>query len=201
MIFSLPNGLQGYLLIDGKGNRIDAGPIDVVSDSLKTSGNEQIVTGVSCMACHRQGMIETPDDEVRKFSSALAEAKRHVARLYPENDELKRIIENNREVFLPALKAATESFLGDDIDEQPEPIGEVARRYHLESLTLETVAAELRIDRSVLEPALRGDPVLQRLGLRVLLREGGTIKRAAWESPPEFPLMKQTARQLGFDPL
>ena len=31
-----------------------------VGDSLKTSGNEQIVTGVSCIACHRQGMIEAP---------------------------------------------------------------------------------------------------------------------------------------------
>ena len=32
IIFNLPNGLQGYLLVDAKGDRIDAGPIDIVGD-------------------------------------------------------------------------------------------------------------------------------------------------------------------------
>ncbi len=204
VIFSLPNGLQGYMLIDGKGNRIDAGPIEVVSDSLKTSGNEQIVTGLSCMACHRKGMIETPDDETRAYSGALGDAKRQVVRLYPDNAEMKRIIETNQKSFAPALEAATEPFLDSakgSVDDQPEPIGEVARHYFLDSMTIETVAAELGVTRATLESSLRGDPVLQRLGLRVLLREGGSIKRAAWESPSEFPLMKQTARQLNFDPM
>ena len=45
IIFNLPNGLQGYLLVDAKGKRIDAGPIEVVSDALKTSGTAAIVTG------------------------------------------------------------------------------------------------------------------------------------------------------------
>src|SRR5262245_23334617 len=38
IIFNLPNGLQGYLLVNGKDGRIDEGPVEVVSDSLKTSG-------------------------------------------------------------------------------------------------------------------------------------------------------------------
>ena len=67
-------------------------------------------------------------------------------------------------------------------------------------MRLETVAAELYVNVDRLRGALESDPRLRRLGLRVLLREGGTIKRAAWESPATFPLMKQAARQFGYDP-
>jgi serine/threonine-protein kinase len=38
IIFNLPNGLQGYMLVKGNDERIDEGPIDVVNDALKTSG-------------------------------------------------------------------------------------------------------------------------------------------------------------------
>lgn len=202
VIFSLPNGLQGYLLIDGKGARIDAGPIEVVGDSLKTSGNEQIVTGVSCIACHRSGMIEAPDDEVRKFSSAIADAKRHVARLYPENAQMKAIIEANRNLFVSANEKVLKNFVDSNanISDLPEPVGEVARRYHLQPMTIDTVAAELSVPRNDLAAAIKADPELHALGLRILLRDGGTIKRAAWESPAEFPMMKNAARQFKFDP-
>ncbi|MCA9048383.1 MAG: hypothetical protein KDA89_06625, partial [Planctomycetaceae bacterium] len=200
IIFSLPNGLQAYLLVDGKGNRIDAGPIEVVADSLKTSGNEQIVAGVSCIACHRNGMIESPDDEVRIFSGATNDARDHVRRLYPENDVFRKWIEQDSAVFQRSLERALHDQLeGQSITSMAEPVGEVARRYHLESMSIETVAAELRVDEDRLRGAIQADPRLRELGLRVLVRDGGTIKRAAWESPAAFPLMKQTARQLGFD--
>lgn len=201
IIFSLPNGLQAYLLINQKGGRIDAGPIEVVGDSLRTSGNEQIVAGVSCIACHRVGMIESPDDEVRLFSGVVGDARDHVRRLYPDNDEFRRLLDKDRTRFVDALTTCVDNFVGDDdIAELPEPIGEVARRYHLEPMTLDTVAAELRISPARLKGALQSDPKLRRLGLRVLLREGGTIKRAAWESPAIFPLMRLAARQFGYDP-
>ncbi len=65
-------------------------------------------------------------------------------------------------------------------------------------MTLETAAAELYISSDVLKGALKTDPKLRRLGLRVLAREGGTIKRAAWESPGILPLMRLAARQFGY---
>ncbi len=55
LIFNLPNGLQAYLLVDGNDNRIDAGPVDVVSDDKKVSGTPLILNGVSCMAWHAIG--------------------------------------------------------------------------------------------------------------------------------------------------
>src|SRR5262245_3690854 len=66
LIFNLPNGLQGYLLVDDKGKRIDEGPTDVVSDTNKSSGTVTIVNGLSCMVCHKHGMIRDGfKDEVR----------------------------------------------------------------------------------------------------------------------------------------
>lgn len=200
MIFNLPNGLQGYLLTDGQGNRIDAGPIEVVSDSLKTSGNEQIVAGISCIACHRNGMIESPNDEVRPFSGVVNDARRQVRELYPPDNEMQDLVIRDSKQFAQAMTELSTGILKDEtFDELPEPIGEVARRYYLEPLTLKTVAAELSIDVDKARAAIEADPVLRRLGLRVLLREGGTIKRAAWESPAAFPLMKQVARQFNYD--
>ena len=65
MIFNLPNGLQGYMLVNGKDVRIDAGPIDVVRDSQETTGTPQIVNGLSwAMACHDRG-IKTVADTIR----------------------------------------------------------------------------------------------------------------------------------------
>src|SRR6185503_9031676 len=46
IIFSLPNGLQAYLLVDGKGNRIDKGPVAIVSDPKQ--GDRQVTNGISC---------------------------------------------------------------------------------------------------------------------------------------------------------
>lgn len=201
IIFSLPNGLQAYLLIDGKGSRIDAGPIEVVADSLKTSGNEQIVAGVSCIACHRTGMIEVPDDEVRKFSGVVGRARDQVRAIYPEDAEFEKLIAKDSDLFMRSLRSTVKPFLDDEqIDDMPEPVGEVARRYFLEPMTIETIAAELYISPEKLRGALGSDPRLRELGLRVLLREGGTIKRAAWEAPDAFPLMRQVARQFGYGP-
>src|SRR5262249_41207164 len=65
IIFNLPNGLQGYLLVDAKGKRIDEAPADIVEDASRTSGSGIIVNGLSCMACHKNGMIGDFRDVVR----------------------------------------------------------------------------------------------------------------------------------------
>ena len=36
IIFSLPNGLQGYMLVNGTGQRIDRGPTEIVSDAKRS---------------------------------------------------------------------------------------------------------------------------------------------------------------------
>lgn len=201
IIFSLPNGLQGYLLVDGGGRRIDAGPIEVVGDALKTSGNEQIVAGVSCMACHRQGLLDTPADEIRGNHGVFNAARDRVSKIYPRSEDFSRLVADDRRRFVTTLDALFGPAPGGgSVTDQPEPVGETARWYLLEPVGLESAAAELHVSPQRLRQAIEFDPNLTSLGMRVILRDDGGFHRAAWESPAEFPLFKEVARRLDFDP-
>ena len=126
--------MQGYLLVDAKGNRIDAGPIEVVGDALKTSGTAAIVTGLSCMACHQRGMIPFKDT-IREGLAVAGAARDKVERLFPEKAAMDKLLGRDEARFLKALDEATGPFLkvGDDRDKDirdfAEPIGAVARAY------------------------------------------------------------------------
>ena len=206
IIFSLPNGLQAYLLVDGKDRRIDVGPIDVVSDALKTSGTAEIVNGVSCMACHKNGMIPF-EDTIRKGNAVFDSAKDLVERLYPEKAAMDGLLEQDANRFLGALEQAVGPFLREGADkdkpigEFPEPIGELARSYRLGYLDLKTVGAELDVPnpREVVERV--GSTPLKRLGLEGLLEKGGVVSRAEWEAINGHSLMQELARELGYTPV
>jgi serine/threonine-protein kinase len=207
IIFNLPNGLQGYLLVNGKDERIDAGPIEVVSDVLKTSGTPVIVNGLSCMACHKNGMIEPPKDDVRDGKGVFGAARQRVRQLYPEAAEMKQLLQDDGDRFLGGLEKAVGRFLraGADKDrparELPEPVGEVARKYILEDLELETVACELFVeDAARLRKRIEDSADLRKLGLGALAQKGGTVKRGAWESVRGTSQMQQAARELGYTP-
>ncbi|MBV8078126.1 MAG: hypothetical protein JO284_17085, partial [Planctomycetaceae bacterium] len=115
ILFNLPNGLQGYLLVDAKGNRIDAGPIEIVGDALKTSGTAAIVTGLSCMACHQRGVIPFKDT-IREGLAVAGAARDKVERLFPEKAAMDKLLGRDEARFLKALDEATGPFLkvGDD---------------------------------------------------------------------------------------
>jgi len=192
IIFNLPNGLQAYLLINGKDERIDEGPIEVVSDALKTSGTAKIVNGLSCMACHGQGMKSDFKDTVRDGTAFQGEPLAKVRRLYPKPEDMKKLLDADSERFLHALQRATGPFLkvGDDkakdIKDFPEPVGIVARQYILKELTLVDAALELGIDDpALLYGVLKGNDRLRRLGLGPLTSKA-TIKRETWESLEKF---------------
>jgi serine/threonine-protein kinase len=187
MIFSLPNGLQGYMLVKEDGARLDEGPIDVVRDLTETSGAPLIVNGLSCMSCHRHGMIEFKDT-VREGAGALGEARRKVRNLYPDPEEMKQLVSRDQKRFLRALEDVTGPFLqvGDDaekpIDAFPEPVGAIARKFE-QRLGLSEVAAEVHIeDESLLKGAIQANPRLRsELGLGPLVN-GERISRTNWET-------------------
>lgn len=91
--------------------------------------------------------------------------------------------------FQTSLEATISEFLktGDDknrdLSEFPEPVSDVARNYLQEEMDLKTLAAELyEPNLNRLRGKIEGDELLQQLGLGVLLRQDGKIKRAFWES-------------------
>jgi formylglycine-generating enzyme required for sulfatase activity/mono/diheme cytochrome c family protein len=103
IIFTLPNGMQAYLLIDGQGNRIDEGPIEIVYDERSATRKKGvIVNGVSCMNCHADGMIFA-DDTVRPYWSETTSGRtgdlERVERLYPSQRELTNVFETDRDAF------------------------------------------------------------------------------------------------------
>lgn len=204
IIFSLPNGLQGYLLVNGKDERIDEGPIQVVGDALKTSGTPAIVTGVSCMACHKHGMIGFKDT-LRTGNAVFGEAEEKVRRLYPEQSEMDKLVEQDESQYLKSLEKAVGPFLRaganakKPLREFAEPVGEVARTYRLGYLDLKDVAREL----DVADPKQITDAVgrrgLKELGLEGLL-DGGVVSRLEWEAVDGVSLMQALARKLRYTP-
>jgi serine/threonine-protein kinase len=126
IIFSLPNGLQAYMLVDGNDQRIDIGPQAVVRDPNQLSGSFEIVNGVSCMGCHKQGMIDWNPDFVRPEFERL-EGQRvadKVLEIYPTDEYFLKVADEDRNHFLGAMKQACGDFLlGSDRNER-------ARNYH-----------------------------------------------------------------------
>ncbi len=209
IIFHLPNGMQGYLLVDGQDRRIDKGPIEVVSDPAGFSGTPVVVNGISCMACHKNGMRPAPADQIRTGKGILGEARERVKLLYPERAELNRAIERDQQLFLASLERAIGPYLRQDsvsktlpITELPEPVSETARTYYAvrDDLDAVTVASELYLPsaREVVRKANSG--VWRQLGLGALALEGGRIKRGAWESIRGTSQMQQAAREFGYSP-
>jgi serine/threonine-protein kinase len=189
LIFHLPNGLQGYLLVDDKGKRIDEGPTEVVSDTNKSSGTVTIVNGLSCMVCHKHGMIrDGVRDELRDGSGVAGDARAKLLQLHRQPDDFDALMKSDEDRFLSALDRAMGRFLKVGADETKdireftdEPVGRVVRAYHRD-VTLQDAAAELGMaDGRELASAINGNDRLRQLGLGPLAA-GGTLKRDVWAS-------------------
>jgi hypothetical protein len=72
VIFTLPNGLQSYLLIDSKGNRIDVAPTEIVQN--KGGNDARITNGISCFECHTEG-IRDIKFEMRNYEASFVKSK------------------------------------------------------------------------------------------------------------------------------
>ena len=151
LIFSLPNGLQAYMLVKSDGTRIDKGPQEIVRDSNQHSGSYDIVNGVSCMGCHRHGMVRFTDSLRQNYVGRTGDTADKVQRLYPAAAEMSRLVESDRKRFLTALDEAIGSFLrvgpqaNTAIEDFPEPVTAAARPYD-RPLKLADVAREFVYD-------------------------------------------------------
>lgn len=206
IIFHLPNGMQGYLLVNNQDDRIDAGPIDIVADDKRVSGTPAIVNGISCMACHSHGVIWFKD-EIRSGHALGGAAGEKVKRLYPDAGVWEEVLKRDQQRFLAALDQAIGPFLkvgdhqGKPITDRvfEEPVAKVVVPYRRGYLDLPTVAAELYLDKpeAVLQVGARR---LRELGLESLTKQGGLIGRFYWEAVDGNSLMQELAEELGFTP-
>ncbi len=198
-IFSLPNGLQGYFLIDGLGRRIDAGPIEVVRDLKETSGTPIVVNGISCMHCHQQGMIGFRDS-VRDGMAVYGAARKKTLELYPAAATMEKLVAKDRAQFVRSLNQVLNPWLVTEDGPTTENFGEpiaIATRFYNADVDLLTAAFELGLDDSAkLVTAIEHNPRLRRLGLGPLIHQQ-KIDRQVWQSKEAIvsPL-QQVAREL-----
>jgi mono/diheme cytochrome c family protein len=185
LIFNLPNGLQGYLLTDARGKRLDRGPTAIVSDERQP--DRAVVNGVSCMSCHAKGMISKTDqvrEHVLKNSNAFdKETLETVRAIYPPKEAFDRLLKQDADRFARAVEK-TGAHLS-----KTEPIAALALRFTQE-LDLPLAAAEAGLTvADFLKGLARSADLARQLG--PLRTEGGTIQRDVFVAA--FP---QIVRQL-----
>ena len=187
IIFNLPNGLQAYLLVDANGNRLNAAPIDIVSNPA--ASDPTVRNGLSCIGCHTQGM-KTFTDSVRAVIEQDDNPpynKEHALRLYPEQSVLDALVAKDTERFQQALEKIGGPF-SDDASKQQffkrcenEPI----QRFHelfQAPLNAAHAAASVGLERDAFLTQIREKQSLKNLGLQTLIDTNGTVKRDAWTS-------------------
>jgi serine/threonine-protein kinase len=185
IVFTLPNGLNGYLLVDSQKRRISRGPTDIVEDANATSGTSAVVTGISCMACHKHGVVRFEDVVGGAFRGNGA-VLRKVEDLFLPVAQMNAQLSEDEERFLTALLKAERPFLPVSTVEQlrnlpDEPIGTTARYYQAD-LTLPVVAAELGFESPEKLVAAAAGNTRVNVILGGMLNQGGVIKREVWDS-------------------
>ncbi len=202
-IWSLPNGMQAYMLVDGAGRRLDQGPIEVVFDRSAVLGSPAIINGISCMACHRHGIICDFRDELRDANVLGGIARDHLLETYPINANLQRSARKDQQLFTQSLAKVMGPYLfggadqNKDISQFPEPIGKVAKLY-AEDLTLLEMAYELGFSQpQKLADKIDANRSLLRFGLGTMTQKPpGTLKRDKWQAREGTSLMQDVAGEL-----
>jgi tetratricopeptide (TPR) repeat protein/mono/diheme cytochrome c family protein len=171
IIFNLPNGLQGYMLVTGTGKRLDKGPTAIVSDPRRP--DRAVENGLSCMSCHARGLIEKGDqvrDHVRTNAASFARADLDtVLALYPPREKFAELLRADARRFQEAVAATGAPLTA------TEPVAALALRFEAE-LDLALAAAESGVRPADLRKALDASPELARQ-LGALRVEGGTVQR------------------------
>ena len=203
IIWSLPNGMQAYMLVNGIGGRIDKGPIEVVFDRSAVLGTPEIINGISCLYCHRDGMISEFRDELRQSETLGGPPRDHLLKVYPTHDEMQRFVQSDQALFLrssekvigPFVKVAADA--NKSISEFAEPVGKVAEMYSRD-LTVRAMALELGIEKvEILQAKIEANKELLRFGLGTMTQNPpGTLKREKWETKDGTSLMQDVSSQL-----
>lgn len=177
-IFHLPNGLQGYLLSNAQGKRLDAAPINIVRDRTNPL-DPTVLNGRSCIGCHFQGMKVFQDD-VRATIQAQLRPRFDDAKalaLYVPQPELDGLFKRDTEQFLAALRQTGSETPKSDAD---EPINVLSNRY-LGEVSVAQAAADVGLELAEFRRRITNRPELEQRGLHQLLAPNGGIKRDAWE--------------------
>jgi WD40 repeat protein len=171
IIFDLPNGLHGYMLVNANNQRIDKGPIAIVSDPKRP--DRAVEPGVSCMACHWRG-INPKDDQIRdhvlKNAKAFSKADRElVLAQYVPKEKMRALMDEDAVHFQHAIEKTGNRVTA------AEPVLAMTLRYEAD-VDLPTLAAEAGLRPEDLQPRLAASEALAK-NLGTLKVPGATVAR------------------------
>ena len=172
-IFNLPNGLQGYYIANATGFRLDAAPINIVSNPA--ASDPTVRTGLSCFGCHIEG-LNAFEDQVRSVINDTTNPtydKDQALRLYVEKSEMDALVAEDIARYRQAL-AETGGAFGDI-----EPISRFHEVYQ-GPVDAAYAAAVIGLETEAFLEKIRENLGLQNLGLLVLA--SGSVKRDVWTS-------------------
>jgi WD40 repeat protein/mono/diheme cytochrome c family protein len=171
IIFHLPNGLHGYLLVDGNGRRLDRAPVDIVSDPNRP--DRAVEAGVSCMSCHAPGILVKADQvraHVDRNPNAFSRTDADTVRsIYVPADRFKALAAEDTKRYRQAVEKTGAAW------GEPEPITSLTLRYEGD-VDLASAAAETGLRPEEFLSRLRGSPSLARVLGRLHVK-GGTVPR------------------------
>jgi len=136
------------------------------------------VNGLSCFACHCEGLLEK-FDEVQEKSGVKGSARLRVARLYRSKQELGDHFKKDNKRFLAALHECYRPFLApDDAEKEKEPIV-YCHQEHIRPLGFNKAAHELEMSEENLRNSVKYGSQFVRENLSSLGND--TLDRTTWE--------------------
>jgi WD40 repeat protein len=175
IIWHLPNGLLGFMLVNANDVRIDKAPTAIVSDPRRP--DRAVEPGVSCMSCHTGG-IQPKSDQLREHVArnpgAYPKADAEIVRaLYPPEAEMTRLMTADAERFRIALEK-----IGGKATEA-DPVSAVAVRYEAD-VDLRTAAAEAGVPPDEMRSRVStAEPLARNVG--PLRLAGGAVQRQLFQ--------------------
>lgn len=149
LIWNLPNGLQAYMLINARGQRLDEAPSNIVFDPKARDDQGIIRNGISCMECHANGIIAAKDrlrDRVEKSSDEVFfdDVKEFVEAIHPKESVMTKLMDQDNNMYTTAAQQAQFfNSLQNHITQ--------AYDYYDKDMTKDMVASELNITTKQLD--------------------------------------------------
>ena len=174
-IFNLPNGLQGYYLVNASGFRLDEAPINIVSNPA--ASDPTVRNGLSCIGCHTEGM-KTLEDQVRSVIESNTNPpynKAQALRLYVEKSDMDARVSGDMGRYREALEE-TGGVVGG-----VEPISRFHEAFQ-GPVEAAYAAAVVGLETETFLERIRENTGLQNVGLLVLDSQNGSVQRDTWTS-------------------
>jgi hypothetical protein len=211
MIFSLPNGMQGFYLSTSKGDRLDRGPTSIVSFRQRPIGKGvDIVNARSCFTCHFDGTI-AKRDQMRSYiesSPTFTLAQRELLlEMYVKQAELDDLFAKDRKHFTSSLEriGASEKAPDGTVTSRTAPGKEEIITWYADlyedELDSESLAAEFDMTPEQFEQAIQrvGDSTTLKIGLDWITQLKGGSKVPRFEVEQQYS--KLVKPLLNVDPL